>query len=148
MMVRELMRHPVRTVTPSDRLADAAALMADRDVGILAVVEDERLVGLVTDRDIVVRGMANRLGRRARVGEVMTAKVLSCGPDDEIDTALELMATQQVRRLPVCGPDGELVGMISIGDAAQTEEYQEAAARTLSNVSRPHGRHSQHRSAA
>jgi hypothetical protein len=61
---------------------------------------------------------------------------------------LETMAAQQVRRLPVCSAGGALVGMFSIGDAAQTEEYQEAAARALSNICRPHGRHSQHRNAA
>ena len=148
MKVRELMRHPVRTVTPNDSLSDAAAVMAARDVGALAVVADGRLAGIVTDRDIATRAVANRLRGRAPVAEVMTTKVLSCGPEDEIDAVLETMAAQQVRRLPVCSADGELVGMISIGDAAQTEEYQEAAARALSSICRPHGRHSQHRSAA
>lgn len=148
MKVRELMRHPVRTVTADDSLSDAAALMAARDVGALAVVEEGRLIGILTDRDIATRAVANRLRGRARVGEAMTPKVLSCAPDDEIDAALETMAAQQVRRLPVCSADGELVGMISVGDAAQTEEYQEAAARALSNICRPHGRHSQHRNAA
>ena len=147
MKVRELMRHPVRTVAPGDSLADAAALMAQRDVGILPVVEDDRLVGIVTDRDIAIRGVANRLRCGVRVDRVMSRKVLSCGPDDDLDAVLETMASQQLRRLPVCA-NGELVGMISIGDAAQTEEYQEAAALTLSNVSRPHGRHSRHRPAA
>ena len=148
MKVRELMRHPVRTVTPNDSLCDAAALMAARDVGALPVVEEGRLAGIVTDRDIATRAVANRLRGRTRVGEVMTSKVQSCDPEDEIDAVLETMAAQQVRRLPVCSAGGELVGMISIGDAAQTEEYQEAAARALSNVCRPHGRHSQHRNAA
>ena len=148
MRVRELMKHPVRTVAPSGSLADAAAIMADRDVGILPVVEDGRLVGIVTDRDIAIRGVANRLRCRAPVSEVMTDKVLSCGPEDELDDVLVKMGEHQIRRFPVCTPDGALVGMISIGDAAQTEEFQEAASRALSNISRPHGRHCQHRRAA
>lgn len=148
MKVRELMRHPVRTVAPDDSLTDAAALMAERDVGALPVVAAGQLAGFVTDRDIATRAVANRLRGRTPVADVMTAKVVCCGPDDEIDSVLDSMAAQQVRRLPVCAPDGQLVGMFSIGDAAQTEEYQEAAARALSQICRPHGRHSQHRSAA
>ena len=148
MRVFELMNRHVRTVAPTDCLADAAAVMADRDVGVLPVVEDGRLAGIVTDRDIAVRGVANRMRCRTCVAEVMTEKVLTCSPDDELDDVLGRMGEQQVRRMPVCRSDGALVGMISIGDAAQTEEYQEAAARALSSISRPHGRHCQHRHAA
>jgi CBS domain-containing protein len=148
MRVFELMNRHARIVSPTDCLADAAAIMADRDVGILPVLEDGRLVGIVSDRDIAVRGVAGRMRCRTCVAEVMTEKVVTCCAEDEMDDALARMGEQQVRRLPVCTSDGALVGMISIGDAAQTEEYLEAAARTLGNISRPHGRHCQRRQAA
>ena len=148
MRVFELMNRHVRTVAPTDSLADAAAVMAGRDVGVLPVVEDGRLVGIVTDRDIAVRGVAAGMRSRTCVAEIMTEKVLDCEADEELDDVLVRMGEQQVRRMPVCTSDGALVGMISIGDAAQTEEYQEAAARALGCISRPHGRHCQHPKAA
>ena len=148
MKVRELMSRTVQSARPNDSLAEAAALMAEGDFGAVPVVEDDRVVGILTDRDIAVRGLAARLRSSAAVKRIMTRRISTCSPDDEVDSVLEAMGHQQIRRLPVCEAGGKLVGMFSLGDAAQTEDYQEAAALALSNVSRPHGRHCQHHSAA
>lgn len=148
MKVSELMSHAVRHVSPTDSIADAAMLMAERDVGILPVVDDQRVVGVVTDRDLVVRGLAVGLRGRAHIAELMSMRVVTCRPEDEIDAVLEQMAAEQVRRLPVVSPDGRLVGLFSLVDAARTEEYQEAAAQVLSRICRPHGHHCQKRHAA
>jgi CBS domain-containing protein len=145
MKVRELMSRHVRQISADTSIADAAAIMADKDVGALPVVEDGVPVGILTDRDIVVRAIGGHFRSRHPVSEVMSPKVLRCAPDDDVDDVLERMAIEQVRRLPVCGSDGTVIGMFSLGDAAQTEEYQEAAALALSRICRPHGHHCQKR---
>ena len=148
MRVGDVMGRPVRLAEAKDSIADAAAAMADRDVGALPVVEGGQLIGIVTDRDILVRGVAQGVPRTASVRGVMTPKVVRCMAEDEIDEVLGIMADQQIRRMPVCSADGEVIGIFSIGDAARTEEYQEQAAAALANICRPHGRHWQKRETA
>lgn len=148
MKVRDLMARPLRTVEAADSIAEAASAMAGHDVGVLPVIEDGSLVGIVTDRDILVRAMAQGLRSRTSVRAVMTARVLTCTADDEVEDVLRIMADQQIRRMPVCSVDGRLLGVFSIGDAARTEEYQELAAAALANICRPHGRHCQRPKAA
>lgn len=148
MKVRDLMARPLRTVEASESIAEAAAAMAGHDVGVLPVVEDGRLVGILTDRDILVRGVAQGLRSRTSVRAVMTTTVLTCAVDDEIEDVLRIMADQQIRRMPVCSAEGRVLGVFSIGDAARTEEYQELAAAAFANICRPHGRHCQRPKAA
>jgi CBS domain-containing protein len=119
--VRDFMTTDVVSVGPESDLNKAAQLMKQHDVGILPVVEGEKLCGVVTDRDIVIKGLAE--GKQAaRVSEVMSGNIVSLSPDDDENTARKLMSDNDVRRLPVC-QDDRLVGMVSVGDlAVRTDE--------------------------
>jgi len=110
--------------------------MSELDVGILPVTENDRLVGIITDRDIAIRGIAEGLGPSAKVREVMTPEVKYCFADQEIDEIAGNMADIQVRRLPVVDRDKRLVGILSLGDIATSDEIDQAA-EALSGISRP-----------
>ena len=118
MKVRAVMTKTVKFVGPRSDLASAGRMMAENDCGALPVVEDGgRVVGIVTDRDICLAMTAkNRYASGIPVSEVMSKKVYSCGPDEDIQTALRTMQTKQVRRLPVVNDDGKLQGILSMDD--------------------------------
>jgi len=143
MKIGNMMSRTPRSVSPTESLASVAALMADADIGALPVVDDGSVVGIVTDRDLAIRGLAAGLHGGAPVFRAMTRDVATCGPDDELSDVLVKMAEQQVRRMPVCSADGALVGMFSLGDAARSEEYAGEATETLGAICRHHGRHCQ-----
>ena len=117
MKIRDIMTPDPRTCTPETTLAAAAGLMWDTDCGILPVLENGALVGVVTDRDICI-ALATRNARAAamKVGEVAGRTVWTCGPDEDPRAALAVMGQHQVRRLPVVDVGGTLVGMISMND--------------------------------
>jgi CBS domain-containing protein len=116
--VKDAMTSDVKTATPSQSLTDAAMLMKQEDVGSVPVVDGERLIGVLTDRDIVVRGIADGSDPHAiQVGDIASRDVVTVRPDDDLDEALRLMAQHQVRRLPVV-EDGHLVGVIAQADVA------------------------------
>lgn len=118
--IRELMTQGPRTATPDDDVATVARWMRDEDAGALPVVEGERLVGMLTDRDVVVRVVAEgRDPASTRVGEVASRRLVTIDPQQGADEALRLMAQHQVRRLPVVEEDGKLVGMVSQADMAR-----------------------------
>jgi len=118
-IVSEVMTGNVQAVAPEDSLERAAQWMELLNVGSLPVCTGKRLVGMVTDRDITVRGIAAGLApAAARVGEVMSTPVIWCTEDQDTEQVLRIMADAQVRRIPVIGAGGELVGMVSIGDLA------------------------------
>ena len=126
----------VRSVSPSDSLTDAAVAMRDEDVGSLPVVEGDRVVGIVTDRDIVVRGVAERADTQTlQVGDVSSGDLLTVQPDEDLDEALELMARYRVRRLPVV-EDGRLVGVVAQADVA-LEANEKDAGGMLEDISQP-----------
>jgi len=114
--VRDFMTTDVVTVSPQAELAEAARLMRDADVGVLPVVEGGSIRGVITDRDIVVRGLAEG-GSGARVADVMRDGLITISPDDDEKDAERLMSENDVRRLPVL-ENGQLVGMVSVGDLA------------------------------
>jgi CBS domain-containing protein len=119
MKVSEIMTVAPRTCTPDTTLAAAANLMWESDCGVLPVVDDGDLVGIVTDRDMLLAlGTLNARAIHLRVGAVATTRVATCGPDDEVAGALETMKRARVRRLPVVDTNGQLVGIISISDIA------------------------------
>ncbi|HEV7271982.1 CBS domain-containing protein [Pseudoxanthomonas sp.] len=122
MKISEMMSGNVCVVAPDDRLSHAATLMAEHDVGSLPVGEDQRLVGFLTDRDIAVRAVARGLGGDARVREVMSTEVKYCFDDDDVDHVAMNMADLEVRRLPVVNRDKRLVGIVSLGNFAQSGE--------------------------
>jgi CBS domain-containing protein len=118
MNVKSLMTSDPRTCTRATNLAEAAALMLDADCGILPVVDDKgKLVGVVTDRDMYIAlATRNKLASQLTVGDVARSKVFTCGPDDDVQSALATMKQHHIRRLPVEGFGGTVAGIISMND--------------------------------
>jgi len=123
-------------------IAKAAQMMSDCDAGVLPVGEEDRLVGMITDRDIAIRAVARGRSHDTPVREVMSHEVLYCFDDEEIDDVARNMADQQVRRLPVVNRDKRLVGIVSLGDLSLHTRAQETG-ETVAAISRPGGRHDQ-----
>lgn len=142
MQIRSAMTSEVRTIAPSASLKEAARMMGDIDAGALPVAEGDRLVGMVTDRDIAIRGVAAGKGPEATVGEVMTHEVLYCFDDEDVEDVCENLAEKQVRRLPVVNRDKRLVGIVSLADIANAADAENAAT-ALEGITRPGGEHSQ-----
>jgi CBS domain-containing protein len=136
------MSSDVRVANPNQSIRDAAALMARIDAGSLPVGENDRLVGMITDRDIAVRAIAQGKGPNTPVREVMSADVKYCFEDDELDLVAQNMADIKVRRLPVLNRDKRLVGIVSLGDLALTDGAGNAG-EALCGISEPGGAHSQ-----
>lgn len=135
--VSELMTRGVHVMSPGDTLQAAARAMDELNVGAIPVCEGERVVGLVTDRDIVVRGVAQGLPMAdTPLSEVMSAPVRCCHEDDSLADVTGLMGSVQLRRVPVLDRDDRLVGMLSLGDVAAKAGPQEAGG-ALSDISDP-----------
>ncbi|HEY6820812.1 MAG TPA: CBS domain-containing protein [Burkholderiales bacterium] len=143
MRVSEAMTRDVRVATPGQTLRDAAKTMAEIDAGVLPVGENDRLIGMITDRDIAIRGVAAGKGPDTPVREVMSSEVKYCFEDEELDHVADNMARIQVRRLPVVSRDKRLVGIVSLGDVAKSDGQGAKAAQAVKGVSRPGGPHSQ-----
>lgn len=144
MRVSDCMTRGVEITDPQETIGDAAKRMVDRDAGVLPVGENDRLVGVITDRDIAVRGVAAGKGPDAKVREVMSTKVKYCFEDDDVDDVLRDMGKLQVRRLPVLSRDKRLVGIVSLSDLAMNGSTANAG-EALSDIARPGGEHSQTR---
>ena len=142
MKVRDAMTTEVQLCTPDDTLRDAAEAMAALNCGLLPVTDSERLVGMISDRDIAIRGVAMGRGPDARVADVMTADVKYCFEDQDIGEVTANMGDIQVRRLPVLNRKKQLVGIIALGDIARAQAGDGTAA-ALSRISRPGGQHAQ-----
>ena len=138
MKVREVMTRDVRVANPEQSIREAAQLMAELDAGVLPVGADDRLVGMITDRDIAVRGVAKGKAPDTPVREVMTADVKYCFDDEEVDHVARNMADIQVRRLPVVNRDRRLVGIIAIADLAANEDVS-VVGEAVSGISEPTG---------
>jgi CBS domain-containing protein len=132
----------VEIASPDMSLRDAARMMADCDAGSLPVGDNDRLVGMLTDRDIAIRGVAQGKGPDSPVREVMSQDVCWCFEDDDVGDALQRLAEEQIRRLPVLSREKRLVGIVSIGDLTDSAQPQETG-RTLSAISRHGGQHTQ-----
>jgi len=128
----------VVTVSRDTPLADAARMMRDSDVGPLPVADEGRLVGVLTDRDITIRAVANGKDPfSTRVDEVMTPKVVCCLDTDEVERAAEMMQSAQLRRLLVVDEGGRLAGIVSLGDIAVRTGNDTLSGETLQHVSEP-----------
>jgi CBS domain-containing protein len=137
MLVREVMTPGVQVVHPDSTVQEAARLMKNLDVGPLPVCDGQRVVGMVTDRDITVRSTAEGKDPKSqRVRDVMTNDVVYCREDDSLNLAANFMKDRQIRRLMVIGADNRLVGIVSLGDVA-TEANKHVAGDTLEAVSQP-----------
>lgn len=117
--------------------------MADDDIAALPVLSDGKLVGIVTDQDITVRGVAHHIPMGASIRRVMSEDVANCGPEEDIETALALMSREQVRRMPVCNVDREVIGMVTVGDAARHAPDKKDVAEALADICEPSASHCQ-----
>ena len=131
----DIMTRDVRTATPKMTLGEVARMMRDGDMGSVPVVANDLLVGIVTDRDIVVRCVAQGRGADAPVSEAMTTEIFSVKPEHFVFEAVRLMGDKQVRRIPVVGDGGELAGIISMADVALETEDELEIAETLEEIS-------------
>ena len=135
MIVRDVMTVAVKMVRPDTAISDVAKLMRDQDIGAVPVVENEKLIGMVTDRDIVVRAVAEaRTPNRTTARSVMSERMLYCFADQNIEEVLDNMGDQQVRRLAVVDRDKRLVGVVSIGDLSMNAQ-PDRAGQSLSQIS-------------
>lgn len=145
MRVHEIMSRDPACCSPEDTLERAAQLMAENDCGMIPVVEavnDRRLVGVITDRDIAVRGVANGYRAKTRVGELMTPAPFCCTADAELDDVERVMSDRQVRRVVIVDDDNHCVGVVSQADIAlAAERYADVddsdVARVVERISEP-----------
>lgn len=140
MKAADVMSRRVRLISPDDTLQHAAAAMAEIDAGALPVAEGDRLVGMLTDRDIVVRGVARGKDPQAKVGEAMSAEVLYCFEDEDVEQVCRNLGDLQIRRLPVMDRNKRLVGILSFGDLA-TEGNGRGIDDALADISHSGGPH-------
>ena len=143
MRIRECMTKNVAIASPSDTVCEAAQKMADCDAGALPVGEDDRLVGMITDRDIAIRAVALGKGPDTPVREVMSKEVLYCFEDEDIEHVAKNMGDEKVRRLPVLNRKKRLVGIVSIADLSHSTNA-DTTGRAVAGISKPGGAHSQH----
>jgi len=132
--IRDIMSTDCVTVTLKDNIYEVAVKMKENDIGFVPVVEGKRLIGVVTDRDLVLRGYAEKRSGSASVEEVISKDVTTASPDTSVHEAAKLMARKKIRRLPVV-ENGELIGVVSIGDLAIREIYVNEAGEALSEIS-------------
>lgn len=133
---RDIMTRNVTTAAPEMTLREVAALMREGDMGALPVVKDDKLAGIITDRDIVVRAVAEGQDiNTATAADAMTTEVFSAGADTFVFEAIRLMGDKQIRRIPVIKDSGELCGMIAMADIALEMEDEKEIAETLEDIS-------------
>jgi CBS domain-containing protein len=142
MKISECMTRNVRLADPGETIHAAAKAMADLDTGALPVGDNDRLVGMITDRDIAVRAVATGKGPETKVRDVMTADIRYCFEDEDSEHVLHNMGEQQVRRLPVLNRGKRLVGIVALGDLAREGQHG-TVGQVVGRVSEPGGQHSQ-----
>ena len=138
MKINEIMTTDVEVVAPDATIKEAAQRMAKLGVGALPVWDGERLIGMVTDRDLVVRAVAEGLDPvETSVRDCMSPKIVSCFEDQSVEEVCHTMEEQQIRRLPVMSRDKHLVGIVAIGDLAIKADEEEQVGHTLQEISQP-----------
>ena len=145
MHVKDIMSSTVRSVQATDSIAKAAQSMADNDVGFLPVLKDRKIVGVVTDRDIAVRGVGAGISAVEPVELIMTKNARTCSQDCDVEDALHIMASERVRRLPVCDGNDDLIGVVALADAAERNIEKGEVAETLKEICEPSQIHNQSR---
>ncbi|HEX6978954.1 MAG TPA: CBS domain-containing protein [Alphaproteobacteria bacterium] len=142
MKVRDVMSRDVNVANPDETIRQAAMMMARIDAGILPVGDNDRMVGMISDRDIAIRAVGQGKGPDTKIREIMTAEVKYCYDDEDVSHVCENMAELQIRRLPVVNREKRLVGIISIGDIARHQSAKKTG-EALEGISQPGGQHSQ-----
>ena len=142
MKVSEVMTSDVQTVTPDQSAREAASFMLRAEAGSIPVTEGDKVIGMITDRDIAVRGVAEGRGPDTPVRDLMSDDIICAHQDDDVHEIAQRMSKEQVRRLPVLDENDRLCGIVSLGDLAR-ESRGEAAQEALEGVSQPGGQHEQ-----
>jgi CBS domain-containing protein len=137
------MTRDVKICTPGQTIQDVARTMAEIDAGSMPVGENDRLIGMITDRDIAIRGVGEGRGPDTPVREIMSEHVHYCYDDQDLDRVARDMADVRVRRLPVVNREKRLVGILSLGDMARKDDDRETVAEAVAGVSTPGGPHRQ-----
>ncbi|SEN30572.1 CBS domain-containing protein [Mesobacillus persicus] len=132
--IREIMTTDVETCSLLDNVYEVAVKMKEFDVGAIPIVDGERLVGMITDRDLVIRGVAEKNPGSSKVEEVMSDHLITITPETTTDEAANIMAEHQIRRLPIVEGD-KLVGIVSLGDLAVNPKMDKKAEVALSEIS-------------
>lgn len=143
MKVQEIMTRTVHSADPDDSIAKAAKSMLENDVGMLPVIDGAELIGVVTDRDIAVRAVAEKLGPDTPVRRIMSEYVATCSPEDSLEDTLATMSNEQVRRLPVCDERDQVVGVIGLADAARRDPDTDEVTIALADICDATGLHCQ-----
>jgi CBS domain-containing protein len=145
MNIKDIMTRDPVCVSPNATVREAAQIMKTEDVGMVPVVESEserRLVGVITDRDIALRCVAEGRGGDCRVSEVMSSgNLATCGVNDNVNRAMDAMRTEKVRRIPIVDERGGLVGIVSQADVVLKTTDDARAEHTIEDISEPGGRH-------
>lgn len=137
MKVKEIMTTELVTVSPSASITEAARLMRDANIGNVLVTDADRLVGILTDRDVTIRVVAEGMDtNKAQIGNYMTRELFTGLPDWDVEDAVDIMGEEQIRRLPIL-ETGKLVGIVSLGDVAVEPEAEQVAAEALEEISQP-----------
>jgi CBS domain-containing protein len=134
--IRDAMTANPRTIETSTAILEAARYMRDENVGSLPIVEGEKLVGILTDRDIAIRAIAEGRDGSATAGEIASKDLVTVDPQQSVDEAMKLMAKNQVRRLPVCEEDGRLVGILAQADVALDGGEEAETGQMVEQISR------------
>ena len=142
MKIRDVMTSDVQTIGPDQTAREAAAFMLSADAGSIPVTEGDRLIGMITDRDIAVRGVAKGHGPDTPVRDLMSSGIISVNIDDDLGAVASKMSDAQVRRLPVVDGEQRLCGIVSLGDLSRESEGEQAR-QALEGVSAPGGQHQQ-----
>jgi CBS domain-containing protein len=136
--LKEIMTKGPVTVRPDDSVQKAAKLMKESHVGPIPVLDQEsKLIGMVTDRDLAIKVVAEGRSADTKVSDVMSRNLFTCGPDDNVKEASTLMETHQVRRIPIVDDQGHLLGIVAQADLATRTGKPEQVAKTVENISKP-----------
>ena len=142
MKISDVMTRDVQTIRPDQTAQEAAAFMLSADAGSIPVIDGDTLIGMITDRDIAVRGVANGHGPDTPVRDLMSSGIISVNIDDDLGSVASKMSDAQVRRLPVIDQQQRLCGIVSLGDLSRGSEGEQAT-EALEGVSAPGGQHQQ-----
>ena len=138
MKIKEIQTREPEVISPEAMICEAAQKMSEHDIGMLPVCDGERLVGAITDRDLVIRGLAKGYDPlNTKVKDVMTERISCCFEDDSIEDVARAMEEKQIRRMPILNRNKRLVGIVSLGDLAVRSRNRELTEEVLEHVSQP-----------